>query len=176
MFKKKKSEKNFKTDIDILKEEYDFERQRTSIIDNKSSFFMTSILVIITVYLPLFPFEKIMKLKNNFFETMTFLRFISILIFSGGLVILYFSLHNFFKAFYLKEFRSFNVGELINQENLEEKDYFEMISNHYLNIIVFNSKKNDEKVDHLRKGLKFFYLGFIMLSLATLCINFIIYF
>ena len=51
--------------LDMAKDEYTKERERANALDSKASFFITVIVAAATVFVPIIPFEKLVRLYQD---------------------------------------------------------------------------------------------------------------
>lgn len=161
--------------LDVMREEYSKERERCSSLENKASMFITAIIAIITVFIPMTPFEKILSsYSGNVFHIV----FITVLlcVFSYAFGSLIYAFYWLFQVINLKEY---NRPDLLSVKDKEIQLQPEMITasgllGHFYTIIDSNIKVNDKKVDNLKKGLTASIVGIVLLAVSTLGLKIIL--
>jgi len=51
--------------LEISKTEYERERERSNMLDNKASFFLSASIAVLTIFIPIIPFSKIVDFFNS---------------------------------------------------------------------------------------------------------------
>lgn len=161
--------------LDIMREEYSKERERCASLENKAGMFITAVIAIITVFIPMVPLEKII---GSYGDNMLHIIVVTVL-----LCVFALAFGNLIYAFYWL-FQVVNLKEYCRPDLLSVKDKEiqlqpELITasgllDHFYTIIDTNMKVNDQKVDNLKKGLTSSIVGFILLALSTIGLKIIL--
>ena len=156
-----------------MKEEYDREHQRTANLDNKVSVFIAALIAVLTIFIPVIPYKGIVK---AFKVRQCHTGIILLLIFLGlSAFFIVSSFIELYQSFSLKGFCRPNLEAINAQDNLEEteKNLLDVLIDHYhFKVIQNNKKENDHKAKHLKIGLLLFIIGFIMMFIAVVMLNF----
>lgn len=160
------------TMLEISKIEYDKERERTGNLDNKASFFISAIIAIITIYIPIIPSAQIKQIYIGSSVTLIILVTICICILAGTLIVLIIAFYNLYKSFSLKPYNRVNFENLNNEQLLllDQNTVERGLLDHYNTILTNNSKMNNNKADKLNIGIKYSIIFFIMLSVTSTCL------
>lgn len=158
--------------LSIIQSEYEQERVRTDRIDNKAMALLTIIIALITVYVPIFPFDKLVDFYSAPRDCPTLLIIISVfLLFAVMAVIL--AIHSakqLIDIYKPKEYQAVNIELLNDNEKLSQnpatKFQLELID-HYQTIILGNSKMNSGKTDILNKQFLKTIIIFGLLSVSA---------
>lgn len=156
--------------LEISKSEYDKERERTNNLDNKASFFMSAIIAIITIYIPIIPFKHIKKIYMGSGKELIVLVTICICILVVAFITLIIAFYNLYKSFSLKPFKRVDFENLSNEQILlQNKSLVERgLLDHYHTILVNNADINNDKASKLTTGIKYSIICFSLISLATI--------
>lgn len=172
-----------------IKNEYAVERERENKIGTKASAFITVIVAIITLYIPMIPFENFLPF---WYATTTTnvemaLMVICIIVMSGGLILLLVAFGFFIKAYGVKGYKRVMVDDLLNIANLtgelegKDRDYIAQgIVAHYHTILrgtldeKGNMEINSESADIVAIGIVLTVIGFVLLSIATIALRIVV--
>lgn len=161
--------------LDVMREEYAKERERCASLENKAGMFIATVIAIITVFIPMAPFEKI---TGSYGSDVLHIIFVTLL-----LCVFIYAFGNLIYAFYwlfqvinLKEYSRPNLLSVKDKEIQLQPE--EITANglldHFYTIIDLNIKVNDKKVDNLKKGLTASIVGFILLAISTIGLKIIL--
>lgn len=158
--------------LPILQSEYEQERARTDRIDNKAMALLTIIIALITVYVPIFPFDKLAELYLTGRDCPTLLIIISVFLLLAVVAIIL-AIHSAKKLIDIykpKEYQAVNIELLSSTEKLSlnpaTKFQMELID-HYQAIIIGNSKINSDKSNMLSKQFLKAIIIFGLLSVSA---------
>lgn len=152
--------------LKMAMDEYTKERDRANALDNKASFFMTVIVGVATIFIPIIPFSNLLV----FFETVgpCFLKcFVSI--FLVGILIAFIVLSAAFRKFYdaykLTDYMRPSLLCIVDSNNhTAQSDQLERgLSDHYKTVVDNNVNVNNRKCQSISDGVKFCGIGFIVL-------------
>ncbi len=156
--------------LKISMDEYAKEKERSNIIDNKANAFISVIIAIITLYIPIIPFSKLKWAYSEFAKTGIVCVTIVLCVIVVSLVLMiiaFINLYNSFKLqpFYRVDFGNLNDVSLLQQsENIVKKGLID----HYNTILVGNAEINNKKAQKVSVGLKYSIISFLLLSLSTI--------
>lgn len=166
-----------------IQSEYGMENDRENKISSKSSTFITVIVAIITLYIPLIPFDK---LKGYFAAGLgigeKISTIISLVLLGAGLVSFAISFYYFVKAYAVKGYNRVDVDDLLDlsskdTEAITEDHVYQGLVAHYHKILrgtldqPGNMKINSERSEANRKGIKWTVVGFAIISVATIALR-----
>lgn len=162
--------------LEISKDEYSKERERSTNLDNKANIFLSALIAILALYIPIIPFEK---MKNAYMESekvIIVITTIDICILILACIFLVISFYYLYKVISVKSFLRINFENLNDETILSQSlnDVERGLLNHYNTILIENAKINDDKVKMLVIGIKNSIISFLLLSLATISLLIII--
>lgn len=162
--------------LEISKDEYAKERERSNNLDNKANIFISAIIAMVTLYIPIIPFSAIKKTYIRVGKLEVALITISICILGIAFVSLINAFYNLYKAISVKPFHRVNFDNLNDETVLRqyENDVERGLLEHYHTILTENAKINDNKAERLTQGLKFSILSFALMSISTISLIIII--
>lgn len=151
--------------LPTMKDEYTKERERASILDNKSISLITILIALLTVYVPLIPFETISNTYLNGSKNELALVFLAVLMLIISSIITAISFNKLIKTFKLQEYRKADIDEICKEDYLKcDKDVMEKaLCEHYQELIHHNSKINDDKVNNLSGCFSMVPIVFVLL-------------
>lgn len=162
--------------LEISKDEYAKGRERANNLDNKANIFMSAIVAMVTLYIPIIPFSAIKEsyIKVNNINIILITIFICILIMA--LISLVIAFYNLCKAISVKPFQRVNFENLNDEVVLSQNqnDVERGLIQHYHTILTENEKINDEKAKRLMSGLKFGILSFALMGISAISLIIII--
>lgn len=158
--------------LPILQSEYEQERLRTERIDNKTMGLLTIIIALITIYVPIFPFDKFAKFYSVQRNCPTLPIVLSVLLLLGVIAIIL-AIHSAKKLIDIykpMQFQTVNIELLNTNEKLSQNPatrfQIELIE-HYQAITLSNSKVNYHKADVLGKQFLKTIIIFVLLSVSV---------
>lgn len=170
-----------------IKDQYTIENERENKISTKASAFITVIVAIITLYIPMIPLENLLPF---FVKACGFKLYfaITLLVFlSAGLICLVVAFYLLIKAYGVKGYKRVQVDDLlkiansIENENENRKSQIaQSIAGHYHKILRGtvdddgNMKINSNSAKFVRRGILWTIIGFIIMSIATIALRIIV--
>ncbi len=158
------------------RDEYTKEIERTQRLDNKASFFMSAIILVATIFMPNIPFEQLIcSFQNGSCCKKLILALLCI-----GLIVsftfLLFAFKRLYESYKLKEFERFNTENITDNTYLEsEPEVLERtLCLHYVGRIKKNNDENNGKAELIGKGLKASAIGFLLLTIFTICLRLVV--
>ena len=162
--------------LEISKDEYAKERERANNLDNKANIFISAIVAMVTLYIPIIPFSTIKEGYAKADNVNIVLITISICILSMAFISLVIAFYNLCKAISVKPFQRVNF-ENLNDEVVLSQNYNDVeraLIQHYHTILTENAKINDNKAERLTWGLKFGILSFALMGISAISLIIII--
>lgn len=158
--------------LDISKDEYAREKERTDTIESKASTFISAIIAIFTIYIPIIPFSDLVKAYSDLDKAgiISVTVILSTMVLSITFLIIAFV--NLYKAYKIKayfrvEFSNLNDLSLLTlPENEVKKGWVD----HYNKILKGNAEINTEKANKVAMGLKYSILSFALLSISAIAL------
>jgi len=169
--KKKCSNATLSILVDTARDEYAKERERTTTLDNKASFFITVIVAVVTISIPIIPFSSFVNILND--GTVINIHLVSFFIngLIASFICLICSFAYLYKAYKVADFRSINL-DCVNEEYQKESiEYIQKnLCKSYKEIVAHNKTINDEKADSVSNGIRLGLIGFIVLIVCTIAL------
>ena len=156
--------------LEMARDEYTKERERANALDNKASFFITVIVAVATIFVPIIPFGKIVPLYKTGLCVQK--CFASVLL--AGIIISVFILAFAFKKLYdaykLTDYMRPNLDVIDDlQFHFLPTDKVEKgMSDHYKTVVDDNIAVNGKKCKSITLGIKLCGVGFMILIVTTI--------
>lgn len=159
--------------LPTMMDEYTKERERAGILDNKAISLITILIALLTVYVPLIPFETIFNTYINGSKREFALAFIAVLMLIFSFTITIISFNKLIKTIKLQEYRKADIDMICKEEHLIcDKDVMEKaLCEHYRELIYYNSKINDDKVKNLGNCFTMVAIVFFLLLASTVILK-----
>jgi len=159
--------------LPILENEYMEEKARTDRIDNKAIALLTIIIALITIYVPIIPFEKVAQVYSEASACCLFSCIFSLFLLLGiiAIVIAIYSAKKIIEAYKPTEFPAINVEHLNTNENLSCNPAYSFqlkLIQHFQSIILSTSETNTKKAVILVHQVKNVTIVFILLSVSAI--------
>ena len=155
--------------LEIAKDEYKREKERSDSLDNKAGIYIAAIVAILTVYIQILPFGELLDAfkKSDKFQACLLTAALTVLII--GLVMIATAFFRLTKAITLKDYKRVCLDNLTDKTLLTspEDQTSEAMVRHFYEIVSHNTRTNDDKVKDLSKGLNKSIIGFMILSIGT---------
>ena len=154
-------------------DEYTKERERASILDNKAVSLITILIALLTVYIPLIPFDIICDTYLNGSKIKFGLVLIAVLMLIAAFIITAFSFIKLIRTIKLQEYKKADIDMTCKEEHLQcDKDIMEKaLCEHYQKLIHYNSKINDDKVKKLSGCFTLVAIVFFLLLIPTVILK-----
>ena len=173
--------------LEEIKGEYYIENERESKIATKAGAFITVIVAIITLYIPMIPFENMESFFSNASisgdEKSAAIRFLTLL--AIGMLLFLAAFVSLVMAYTVKGYNRVCVDDLItnsiqSEKELEESVLAQAMVAHYHKILrgtidtKGNMKINTDSANAVTVGIVCTVFGFVVLSIATIALRIII--
>lgn len=163
--------------LDSARDEYTKERDRSSILDGKAAHFMTAILLVVTVFIPIIPLTEILPFyasETDCVKLCIVTLIIIVLLVSFGVLIAAFK--SLYDAYKLKSFERFNSNNLDDELlHREAQDYIaRTMCADYKEHIDYNIEENGRKAESVTKGLRLCGVGFLLLAGSAMILRIVI--
>lgn len=178
--RKQKAKKSVTTDkypsasvlLDISLDEYSKERERSNTIESKANAFISVIIAIFTIYIPIIPFSKLNMAYSSFNNLGLISMTVVLCVMLLSLILLIFAFVNLYKGYKVKpylrvEFSNLNDDSVLAQS---ENDVKRALVEHYNTILTENAKINTEKAEAVVTGIKYSIIAFALLSLSAIAL------
>ena len=153
-------------------DEYAKERERSNILDNKANAFISVIIAVFTLYIPIIPFSKLIAAYSHFGKTGTVCITIVLCIMVVALILMVIAFVNLYRGFKIQPFLRVDFSSL-NDTNLlqcSENDVEKGLIDHYNTILTGNADINSKKAEYISAGLRYSIISFVLLSLSTIAL------
>ena len=156
--------------LDISLDEYAKERERTNTIESKANAFISVIIAIFTIYIPIIPFSKLGIAYSTFNKIGVVCLTVTLCVLLSSIILLVFAFINLYRGYKVKpylrvEFSSLNDDSILAQS---ENDVKRALVEHYNTILTGNAKINTEKAEAVADGIKYSIIAFALLSLSAI--------
>lgn len=156
--------------LEMAKEEYTKERERANSLDNKASFFMTVIVAISTIFVPIIPFSRIYSvyLTGSCFQKCCSSVLILGLLSTFTISIIAFQ--KLYNAYKLTDYMRPNLDVIngkqfhINRTDVVEKG----LCDHYKTVVDDNIMVNNKKCIFINEGIRLSVISFLLLIISTI--------
>ena len=159
--------------LEIMRESYYKEMERTNILDNKTGVFISALIAVITIFMPIIPFDNLITLYKDGAKY----QIVGVTCALCGLVVAFILLgiafFNLYKAISPKTFVKVNISD-VNKINPQEADISEIeedLTHHYYDICSTNADKNGKKAEKFSLGLKLSIFSFLILCFSVIALN-----
>lgn len=156
----------------MVMDEYSKERERTNALDSKSSFFITLIVAVATIFVPIIPFSSIIV----FYRTASFNQRLiinaSFILMIVSFILLTVAFIKFYNAYRLTKYKRPNL-DLIDDDSfhIPAEDIVKRgLCKHYKGIVDYNVAVNKDKCDSINKGVGLCSIGFLFLIISAISI------
>ena len=167
MSKKQNYKSNSELFLQVVNNERSIEFQRANLLDTKATTIISLIVVFITIFIPLIPFEKLksMYLKINGFSISVWLTITVLLISIAGVI---YSIYKLFKVIKAYNYTGFNIDFCLDS-NWKEKENIvkKSVINQYREIIKAYRKVNDKKAHLYAISLRICVLSIFLMILSV---------
>lgn len=154
--------------LEVAKDEYSKERERSISLDNKSGIFIAASIAMCTVFIPIIPFGKVL----NYYTVNQKTDFVSIMlvVLAVAFGLIAYSFYKLFRSISLKNFNRVDIDSLKDNEiQMQEPSITAAgLIEHYHSIIKNNTEINKGKAEQLVTGIQMSLIGFLLLSVATI--------
>lgn len=156
--------------LESARDEYTKERERTHFLDNKASFFMSAVILLATIFIPIIPFGSFIKFIDSAPCCQMFIFILACVGLATAFVLLIFSFKHLYDSYKIKEYMRFDIDNVDDQGVLKTSHNGTEIAlcKNYKKAVVGNIKINDSKAEDIRVGIKLSAIGFLLLSIAAI--------
>ena len=163
--------------FDVIKDEYEKERDRSNSIDSKANIFIGAIIAALAIFIPNIPYAdiKIFLIKSD--KLGFLLMGIILCCLAAAIILTIISFYELFQAFKVQDFKRPNIDSLNDEDILKasEKNAKRGLIDHYHTIVKYNEDKNTNKANYLQKGIGLAVVSFLIMILITIIINFVVH-
>jgi len=158
--------------LEISMDEYTKERERSNILDNKANAFISVIIAIFTLYIPIIPFSKLAIAYSQFGKIGIICVTSALCVMVASLVLMVIAFVNLYNGFKIQPYCRVDFGSLKDVTLLQcsENDVKKGLIDHYNTILTSNADINTKKADKISIGLKYSIIAFALLSLSTIAL------
>lgn len=156
--------------LEISKTEYERERERSNMLDNKASFFLSASIAVLTIFIPIIPFSKIVVFFSSATKVNLSITIIALSLLFSALILFIISVYNLYSAYNIRKYKNINYENLNNEGILQTKrnQTERGLVKHYNSILVYNATVNDEKAIKIQTGLKYSIFSFSFMFVSTI--------
>ena len=156
--------------LDVSLDEYAKERERTNTIESKANAFISVIIALFTIYIPIIPFSKLSIAYSTFNKPGIVCLTVTLCVMLLSIILLIFAFANLYKAYKVKGYHRVEFGSLNDDSILvqSENNVKRALVEHYNTILTENAKINTEKAEAVAAGIKYCIIAFALLSLSAI--------
>lgn len=175
---------NAKTALEEMHIAYEVENERKRTLDGKANAFMAANIAILTIYIPLIPFERMLDFFSNAGNYKIITASMALAVLVTGIIFFVVAFKKLADGYSNKQYRFLNVDELLRVANARESFSDGTTENgmvaHYHYILrgtideSGNMKINEERAIRIQKGINATVIGFCLINFATIAIRIII--
>jgi len=153
-------------------DEYTKERDRSNILDNKANAFISVIIAIFTLYIPIIPFSKLKLAYSQFGKGGIICVTVALCVMVASLVFMIIAFVNLYNGFKIQPYCRVDFSNLNDITLLQgsQNDVKKGLIDHYNTILISNAEINTKKADKISNGLKYSIIAFALLSLSTIAL------
>ena len=172
--------------LEEIKSEYAIENERENKIATKASAFITVVVAIITLYIPLIPFNNMIEFFRAKHSCVVIcLVILSLLLLVVGFVVLMVAFGFFIKAYGVKGHNRVEVNDLLAIANQNEYKQTEdqvnqgLVAQYHQILCGFNGKAGNMEINTQsalanKTGITLTVIGFAIMSIATIALRIMI--
>ena len=158
--------------LEISMNEYAMERERSNILDNKANAFISVIIAIFTLYIPIIPFSKLVIAYSQFEKGGIVCLTSTLCVMVASLILMIIAFVNLYSGFKIQpycrvDFSNLNDITLLQQS---ENNVKKGLIDHYNYILTNNAEINTKKANKITIGLKYSIIAFALLSISTVAL------
>ncbi len=161
--------------LHVMMDEYAKSKERAQIIDNKAIALLTILVALLTIYMPLIPYEKFHKVFSEGTKANLVILVIAAVLLVLALIISVVVFYKLIKTIKTQAYKQVDVNELVDADTLiYPKDEVEKaLCVHYKEIIENNSNINDSKTTNMQRCFTQVIAIFFLLLVSTVAVLFI---
>lgn len=159
--------------LEMAKDEYTKEKERANALDNKASFFITVIVAVATVFVPIVPFSKFIDVFKNgecWKKCLTVILLFGLLV---AIILLITAFIQLFNSYKLTDYKRPSL-DAITEDRFHvasEDQIYKGLCDHYKTVVDDNIAVNDKKCKSITDGLKQCGVGFLVLTIVAICMQ-----
>lgn len=159
--------------LTTMMDEYTKERERGSILDNKSSSLITILIALTTVYIPIIPFNTIISKCRSGSKYELALVFLAVIMLILSFIISSISFKKLIETVKLQEYRKADIDKICEEDILKcDKDVMEKaLCEHYQELIHCNTEINNDKAKKLGGCFNMISFVFFLLLASTVILK-----
>jgi hypothetical protein len=162
--------------LDVIKDEYEKERDRSNSLDNKANIFISAIIAALAIFIPSIPYGEI----KGYIIKCDRIPFLFIWIMIGclgtAMVLITISFYNLYQALKVRGFKRPQIETLKNENFLKYNENYSQkaLIDHYYTILTYNQDVDTTKADKLQLGILLSVIAFLLMMVVTIVINFFV--
>ncbi len=158
--------------LEISKDEYAREKERTKTIEGKAQAFMSAIIAIFTIYIPIIPFSKLIVAYRTFNKVGIVCITSALCVMLASVILLVIAFNNLYRAFKIKAYYRVDFSNLNDEEILSQSKeaVTKGLIEHYNTILVGNAEINSEKAKRVDIGFKFCIIAIALMSISAIAL------
>lgn len=177
MRKKKSTQRIFykaaKVILPVMMDEYTKERERGGIIDNKAITLLTILVALLTIYIPIVPFENIIRVYNEGTQNALICLGVTGLLFVSAIIITVIAFVKLIRIIQLHNYERVAVQDIATPDALKvlPDEAEKALCVHYFNLIETNADINDKKANRISDCFVLTIVSFLLLLCSILILS-----
>lgn len=157
--------------LPVFVDEYSKECDRKSVIENKITTLITIEVAILTVFIPIIPFDNIKTYLFGVYNSITIATTIACFLLVIGITLMSISFVVLMKAIGIQTYSKVDIVQLQDNLNFDANSVEKGLCDHYKSIIYENSNLNDKKANEYKVCLPITVVAFFILALGTILLK-----
>lgn len=158
--------------FEMAKDEYTKERERANALDNKASFFITVIVAVSTIFVPIIPFGRLISLYQKGACTQKCIVSVLLVLIVIAVAFLISAFIKLYGAYRLTDYKRPNLECISTEGNhtAPNDQLYKGLCDHYKTVVDYNIIVNGKKCDTIAEGIKACGIGLFLLIISTVAL------
>lgn len=167
--------------LTTMRQEYEAENDRKKTLDAKASAFITANIALLTIFVPLNPFEKLQSFFESESGIVLLVTIIGLIMLVGSIALLLVSFVKLVCAAGISGYERVQLDSILNlSTNEEERDIScikQALVTHYYQILrgtiddKGNYRINEDRANKIQSGIKLMVIGYVILFISTIVLR-----
>lgn len=161
--------------LEVVLNQYGNELSRGSSIDDKANIFIGAVIATLAIFLPSIPYSQIKSFLSASQKCKCVVG-VLLIVLTISLMLIVIAFVYLYKTVKVRGYSTPKISTITSDMALEnaENDTQAALINHYKKVIEGLENTNSDKADSLGLGIKLSVISFLLMLLATVCINFVV--
>lgn len=161
------------TFLNVIRDEYTKEIERSNSLDNKAGIFIAAIIAVLTIFVPNIPYKNIVG--SLYADRNVAIITVFLCLLTGALILIVISFTELYMVIKTEGYKRPQIDSLIKENLLQQDENVsqEGLIEHYYEIVDSNENLNSKKAKHLDTGIIIAVIAFLLMLIVTIVLNFI---